>query len=266
LHLLGSSVFSQLLVGASDGALDGWELGSALGIELSILLGSLDGALDGWELGMLVGNPLGILLGSLDGALDGWELGMLVGNPLGILLGSELGASDGDADGVLDCAALGASDGSSLGELDADADGVLDGASVGASVSVHSCAVCGDSHPATHSYPAAQPQVQSVEPAVSKQIPPSPLSHPCESSLHGWNVGALLGSELGASDGDADGVLDCAAVGASDGSSHPCIESRGSHHSTIIVSPTVLLKKACISSSVYPSSGTKSIFVPYAAQ
>jgi len=96
---------------------------------------------------------------------------------------------------------------------------VLDGASVGASVSVHSCAVCGDSHPATHSYPTAQPQVQSVEPAVSKQIPPAPLSHPCEPSLHGWNVGALLGSEVGSSDGDADGVLDCAAVGASDGSS-----------------------------------------------
>ena len=57
-----------------------------------------------------------------------------------------------------------------------------------------------------------------MEPAVSKQIPPSPLSHPCEPSLHGWNVGALLGSEVGASDGDADGELDGAAVGASDGS------------------------------------------------
>jgi len=190
-----------------------------------------------------------------------------VGNLLRRRVAWLVGVNVGEYVGVLvDDGRDGATDGSELGELDSAPDGVLDGASVGASVSVHSCAVCGDSHPATHSYPAAQPQVQSVEPAVSKQIPPSPLSHPCESSLHGWNVGALLGSELGASDGDADGVLDCAAVGASDGSSHPCIESRGSHHSTIIVSPTVLLKKACISSSVYPSSGTKSIFVPYAAQ
>ena len=111
---------------------------------------------------------------------------MAVGNLLRRRVAWLVGVNVGEYVGVLvDSGRDGATDGSELGELDSATDGVLDGASVGASVSVHSCAVCGDSHPATHSYPAAQPQVQSVEPAVSKQIPPAPLSHPCEPSLHG---------------------------------------------------------------------------------
>ena len=70
---------------------------------------------------------------------------MVVGSPDGATDGSELGELDSATDGVLD----GATDGLSLGASDGASDGVLDGASVGASVNLHSCAICGDSHPST---------------------------------------------------------------------------------------------------------------------
>jgi hypothetical protein len=95
----GSETELEDIVGISDGACEGGEVGMSLGTALGGLV--LGGVVLGRSDGLILGRSDGLILGSSDGLILGRSDGLILGSSEGLGVGSPVeGASEGSTVGV----------------------------------------------------------------------------------------------------------------------------------------------------------------------